>query len=156
MSNSSFNSSNCKFRISKEHSCHSEKVEFNMYKPYFEEAFPEFEVVDLHINVVMKCFKGKVIVSISNCNSELTNAKKCLFKYCLSVSKSWASVMGNFEFEGANYEFEIVVLNVLKVFKHLRNRLKKGLTRLRLVGNTQMCCKIHTTRFIFASRVSFA
>jgi hypothetical protein len=42
--------------------------------------------------------------------------------------------MGNFEFEGANYEFEIVVLNVLKVFKHLRNRLKKGLNRLRLVG----------------------
>ncbi len=68
MSNSSFNSSKCKFRISKEYSCHSDKVEFNMYKPYFEEAFPEFEVVDLHINVVMKCHKGKVIVSISNCN----------------------------------------------------------------------------------------
>jgi hypothetical protein len=41
--------------------------------------------------------------------------------------------MGYFEFEGAIYEFEIVVSNVLKVFKHLRDRLKNGLHRLRLV-----------------------
>ena len=52
--NSSLNSSNCKIRISKGHSCRSEKVECNIYKTEFEKPFHEFEVVDLHIGVLMK------------------------------------------------------------------------------------------------------
>ena len=54
--NSSLNSSNCKICISKGHSCRSEEEECNMYKTEFEEAFHEFEVVDLQIDVLMKLF----------------------------------------------------------------------------------------------------
>jgi hypothetical protein len=54
--NSSFNSSNCKICISEGHFCRLEKQECNMYKTEFGEAFHEFEVVDLQIDVLVKLF----------------------------------------------------------------------------------------------------
>ncbi len=50
ITNTSLNSSNCKFRISKGHTtCHSKKVESNNYKTEFEGAVFEFMDVVLHI-----------------------------------------------------------------------------------------------------------